>query len=126
LGIWAVVAAVVYRGAAPDGAPVLVFRFTVIHAVVILVTGVLAVAATSNRRFGLFFSAAQAVCYLFVFIISAGNKNSFSDAADSVLHGALAALGLVLLMWISARALDGTNWKRRPVRVDEAGDTHPI
>jgi hypothetical protein len=76
LGIWAIVAASLYHGAASDGAPVLVFRFTMIHAVVILVTGLLAFAATSNRRFGLFFSVVQTVGYLFVFIISAGNKNS--------------------------------------------------
>jgi hypothetical protein len=58
------------------------------------------------------FSVLQTVCYLFVFIISAGNRNSFSDAADSILHGALAAIGLVLVMWIAARALNGTTWRR--------------
>lgn len=116
LGGWAAIAAALYHGAEPDGAAVLVFRFTMIHALVILGTGVLAIAGASNRRLGLTFSVLQTVCYLFVFIISAGNRNSFSDAADSVLHGALAALGLVLVMWIAARAMNGSSWirARRP------------
>lgn len=112
LGIWAVIAAAGYHGTAPDGAAVLGMRFTMIHASVILGTGVLALVAMSNRRLGLWFSLLQAVGYLFVFIISAGNLNSFSDGADSILHGALAALGLLLLMWIAARALNGTTWRR--------------
>jgi hypothetical protein len=112
LGIWAVIAAAGYHGTAPDGAAVLGMRFTMVHALVILGTGVLALIAMTNRRLGLWFSIAQAVCYTFVFIISGGNLNSFSDAADSILHGALAALGLVLVMLIAARALNGTTWIR--------------
>lgn len=116
LGVWGAIAAAGYHGSAPDGAAVLGLRFTMVHALVILGTGVLAVVAASNRRLGLTFSALQTVCYLFVFIISAGNRNSFSDANDSILHGALAAVGLLLVMWIAARALNGTTWARRPAR----------
>jgi hypothetical protein len=112
LGGWAAIAASGYHGTAPDGAAVLAFRFTLIHALVILGTGVLAIVAASKRRLGLGFSVLRTVCYLFVFIISAGNRNSFSDAADSILHGALAAIGLVLVMWIAARALNGITWRR--------------
>lgn len=124
LGVWAVIAAGLAHTAAPDGAAVLVFRFTMIHALAILATGVLAAIAMSNRRFALAFSVVQTVAYLFVFIISAGNLNSFSDTADSILHGALAALGLVLVMWIAARALDGTHWIRRPARTRSRQRTH--
>lgn len=112
LGIWAVIAAAGYTGTAPDGAPVLGMRFTMVHALVILATGVLAAVATLGRRLGLLFATAQTVGYLLVFIISAGNVNSFSDGADSILHGALAAIGLVLVMWIAARALNGNMWMR--------------
>jgi hypothetical protein len=112
LGIWAVIAAVGYHGTAPDGAAVLGMRFTMIHALVILGTGALAVVATADRRLGLTFAGLQTVGYLFVFIISAGNVNSFSDGADSILHGALSALGLVLVMWIAARALNGDSFRR--------------
>ncbi|HJP78831.1 MAG TPA: hypothetical protein VJ914_31445 [Pseudonocardiaceae bacterium] len=112
LGIWGAIAAAGYHGTAPDGAYVLGMRFTMIHALVILGTGVLAAVGASERRLGVTFAGLQTVCYLFVFIISAGNRNSFSDGADSVLHGALAALGLVLLMWMAARALNGTMWRR--------------
>lgn len=112
LGIWAVIAAAGYHGSAPDGAAVLGMRFTMVHALVILGTGVLAVAATSDRRAGVIFAGLQAVCYLLVFIISAGNVNSFSDGADSILHGALAAFGLAMLMWMAARALNGDSFRR--------------
>jgi hypothetical protein len=112
LGIWAVIAAANFHGTARDGAPVLSMRFTMMHALVILVTGVFAAVAASNRRLGVLFAGLQTVGYLFVFIISAGNLNSFSDGADSILHGALAALGLTLVMWIAARALNGTSWRR--------------
>jgi hypothetical protein len=112
LGIWAAIAAAGYHGTAPDGASVLGMRFTMIHALVILGTGVRAVVSASSRRLGLAFAGLQTVCYLFVFIISAGNRNSFSDAGTSILHGALAALGLLLVMWIAARALNGTTWRR--------------
>ncbi len=113
LGLWAVIAAAGYHGTEPDGAAVLVFRFTMVHALVILGTGVLALAGAINRRLGMAFSSLEAAGYLLVFIISAGNRNSFSDAADSVLHGALAAIGLVLVMWIAARGLNGSTWARR-------------
>jgi hypothetical protein len=83
-----------------------------VHALVILATGVLALVSMTNRRVGLAFAGLQTVGYLFVFIISAGNVNSFSDAADSILHGVLCALGLVLVMWIAARALNGTAFAR--------------
>lgn len=116
LGGWAAIAASGYHGTAPDGAAVLAFRFTMIHAVVILGTGLLAVVAASKRRLGLAFSVLQTVCYLFVFIVSAGNRNSFSDAADSILHGVLATIGLVLVLWIAARALNGTTWRRQEAR----------
>ncbi|HEY4458146.1 MAG TPA: hypothetical protein VGN81_27775 [Pseudonocardiaceae bacterium] len=112
LGIWAAIAAAGYPGPAPDGAPVLGMRFTLIHALVILGTGVLALVAMTHRRVGLVFAVLQTVGYLLVFIISAGNRNSFSDGADSILHGALATIGLVLVMWIAARALNGNTWMR--------------
>lgn len=113
LGVWGAIAAAGYHGVAPDGAPVLGMRFTMVHALVILGTGVLAALAATNRRLGLAFSALQTVGYLLAFIVSAGNRNSFSDAADDVLHGALATLGLVLVMWIAARALNGEGWRRQ-------------
>jgi Kef-type K+ transport system membrane component KefB len=112
LGIWAAIAAAGYHGTAPDGAAVLGMRFTMIHALVILGTGVLALVATADRRLGLAFAALQTVAYLLVFIISAGDLNSFSDGADSILHGVLATVGLVLVMWIAARALNGTPFRR--------------
>jgi hypothetical protein len=114
LGAWGVIAAVGYRGAAVTGAPVLVFRFTVVHALVLLGTGVLSAASAARRRWGLWFSIAQAVGYFLVFIISGGHHNSFSDPVDAALHGTLATLGLVLVMWTAARALDGSRWVHKP------------
>jgi hypothetical protein len=116
LGGWAMVAAAGYRGTATAGAPVLVFNFTVAHAGVILGTGVLAAIASAKRRLGFWFTITQAVAYFLVFIISGGNADSFSTGADSALHGALAAIGLALVMWTAARALNGSHWVRTPSR----------
>ena len=116
LGGWAAVAAAGYHGAAPDGAPLLGMRFTMIHALVLLGTGVLAIAATSDRRAGLTFAGLQSLGYLLVFMMSADTVNAFSGGfnggGDSVLHWALSVLGLVLVLWMVARTLGGDPVRR--------------
>jgi hypothetical protein len=113
LGIWGLIAAWHYHGADSTGATVLAFRLTVPHAGVLLGTGVLAFVATIRRRLGMVFAIVQTVAYLLMFIVSAGQHNSYSNAGDAVLHGALAAIGLALVMWTAGRALDGWHWVRR-------------
>ncbi|HEX3783818.1 MAG TPA: hypothetical protein VHX38_29490 [Pseudonocardiaceae bacterium] len=127
LGVWGLIAALGYHGLDPTGAAVLVFRFTVPHAAVLLGTGVLAFAATSHRSFGMVFSLVQTVAYGLMFITSAGQHNSFSNAGDAVLHGAVAAVGLALMMWTAGRALDGWLWARpgtRPANTPRHRFTH--
>lgn len=114
-GIWGLVVAFHYHGPDPTGAVVIgVLRLTVPHAVVLLGTGVLAFVATAGRRWGVVFGLVQVIAYGLMFVTSAGAHNSFSNGADAVLHGIVAAVGLGVLMWSAGRALDGYLWERKP------------
>jgi hypothetical protein len=115
LGIWGLVVAFHYHGADPTGAVVIgVLRLTVPHAAVLLGTGVLALVATAGRRWGVIFGLVQVIAYGLMFVTSAGAHNSFSNGGDAALHGILAAVGLIVLMWSAGRALDGYTWERKP------------
>jgi hypothetical protein len=119
LGVWGLIAAVVYPGADPAGAPVLVLALTPVHSGVLLGFGVLAALAARRRRSALLVTGAEAVGFmlLFLFCTVASARSDPGplgfDPGDSVLHGIFMAVNLALLMWLAAESLEGPRWVRR-------------
>jgi len=116
LGIWGLIAALAQPHAPPSGAPVLVFHFTWPHAVLLLVTALLAIAATSSHGWALRYTTLQAVGYGILFIVGAGRHNWFADPANDALHAGLAIIGLALVARTAARAMSDDRWYRRRAR----------
>lgn len=107
------------QASGPDGAAVAFLHLTWLHALVLLVTGLLGLASALRRRLAMIFAGVQAVSYLLLFAIGVtlaarGVPTAMGfDYADAVLHGAVAVAGLALSMWLAGRALEGWWWVRR-------------
>ncbi|HEX4100124.1 MAG: DUF4383 domain-containing protein [Pseudonocardiaceae bacterium] len=130
LGVWGLIAEVVYPDAGPAGAPVLVLALTTMHSGVLLGFGVLAALAARWRRSALMVTGAGAVGFMLLFLFGtvASAKSDPGplgfDPGDSVLHLIFMALNLALLMWLGAETLEGPRWIRRdpaPTRTDAEG-----
>ncbi len=119
LGVWGLLANLSDPGPDPTGAPVAVLHLTMLHAVVLLATGVGALACAWRRRAALAFIVVQGVGYLLLFTIglgAAGREKPTAlgfDYADAVLHGALMIIALGLGMWLAGQTLEGRWWVPR-------------
>jgi hypothetical protein len=104
------------------GVALLGLNISALQAVTLLGFGVLAVIAGVWRRAGVIFTGLAAVTWL-VFIIvctvaaahHAPGAMGF-DLRDSLIYAALSAYNFGLFMWLSADALEGSAWVRRPHR----------
>lgn len=112
----------------PDGMPVLWLRLTPLHAWVLLVFGVTAVAATPWRRAATAVVAAGVAGFLLLFAIGTpaaagatagargtglGSSAWGMDLGDSALHLTLLVYNLVLVLWLATTAIQGRVWVRR-------------
>ncbi len=110
----------------PTGGPLSWLHVTVLHAVVLLGTGVLGMASSAGRRWTLTFTIAQSVAYLALFVAglisqATGATTAFGfDTAGNVLHGAVWIFGMSLAMWLAATTLEGRWW----VRVGKTDRSH--
>lgn len=121
LGVWGLIAAVVYPGAGPVGAPVLVLALTPVHSGVLLGFGVLGVLSAWRRRAALIVTGFETGAFFLLFAIGtvASARSDPGplgfDPGDSVLHLIFMAVSLALLMWLAAETLEGPYWvPRRP------------
>ncbi len=120
------VSAALHPHAGPTGAPVLGLTSTAAHSALLLVFGVVAIAAVGNRRAAITVSALSAVGYLILLFFSSigaarTTPTSFGfHAADILLHGVLAVVNLALLMWLIPDELGDPVWvpRRRGRRRD--------
>jgi hypothetical protein len=112
----------------PDGVAVLWLRLTPLHAWVLLVFGVAAVAATPWRRAATAVAAAGVAGFLLLFAIgtpAAANATAGArgpgldssawgmDLGDTTLHVGLLIYNLVLVLWLATTAIQGPVWVRR-------------
>lgn len=94
-------------------------HLTWLHAMVLLVTGLLGLASSWRRRTAVVFAGVQAVGYLMLFVFGVtlaarGVPTAMGfDLAGAVLDGIVAVAGLALGMWLAGRALEGRWWIRR-------------
>ncbi|HEX4722047.1 MAG TPA: hypothetical protein VH333_06000 [Pseudonocardiaceae bacterium] len=112
-GAWGLVAALADRHAGVSGPTVLVVQLTWPHAVLLMVTGAMAILVGGSYHWTLRFTVLQAVGYGVLFLVGAGHHNWFADPVDDLLHAVLALVGLVLLLWTAVRGLGGFGWTRR-------------
>jgi Domain of unknown function (DUF4383) len=118
-GIAGLVSAALHPHAGPTGAPVLGLALTPAHSAVLLVFGVVAIAAVRSRRAAVTVTALSAVAYLMLlFIGSVATARTKPTplgfhAADIVLHGVLAVVNLALLMWLIPDELGDEAWVPR-------------
>jgi hypothetical protein len=108
------------------GVALLGLNISALQAVTLLGFGVLAVIASVWRRTGVIFTGLAAVTWLVFMIlctVAAAHRAPGAmgfDLRDSLIYAALAAYNLGLFMWLSADALEGPAWMRRPHRDDRA------
>lgn len=102
----------------PEDQPLVVFELNPAHAVLLLVTGVLAVVSTWSLRTIRWFAAAELVVFLVLFLYgtaqSTANESSTIFALDppeNFLHAALALLGFIVLC--GAYVVPGSAGRRR-------------
>jgi hypothetical protein len=111
LGLWGLIAALGTAPTGVSGAPVLVFHFTWAHAAVLIGAGVLSLVSTRKFRWGFWFSVAQAVGFITLFITTMDERTWISDLADNALHAGIGIAGTGLLLWVAARALSAWHWR---------------
>lgn len=122
LGVWAGVATAV----GGEAARALVFHVSWPFAGVLLVTGAASTLSTLSRKAGTRYVSVQAVAYLLLFVyVSATPSVALPplgfDTADDFLFLALAILGLVMVMWLFARAMTASTWPAPPTITRERG-----
>lgn len=109
VAVWTFVASTVSPSAGP--VEVLGLRMTVAHGILLAVTAALATAACATRRWARRWSVTQFVVYLVVFFagmtVSAEPVPGLElNGPDHALHAALALLGFVTAMLLSARIVE--------------------
>jgi hypothetical protein len=116
-GVWALVRGRVFGLDVP-----------IAQAVIIGVTGLASLGCALRRRAAALLSGVQASLFWLLFVVSAATRASGMwqqvfgyDAADSLLYLAVAILGLVLVLWLFARALGDPDWPSSVMRDDSTG-----
>lgn len=118
-GAAGLVSAALHPHAGPTGTPVLGLTSTPTHSAILLVLGLLAVAAVLHRRAAVTVTALSAVAYtMLLFVGSVATARTKPTplgfhAADIVLHGVLAVVNLALLMWLIPDELGDEAWVPR-------------
>jgi uncharacterized protein DUF4383 len=83
------------------------------HAALLIVTAVVALAACWKKRSLRFYAVGQALLYLLVFFVGTSLSTGVPDRTgldlntqDHILHGALAVIGFIVMMVVSARVVE--------------------
>jgi hypothetical protein len=128
LGIWGFGSAAAQPHVGAAGAPVGWLALTRAHSVVLLGFGLCAMVATIRRRPTVIVTGVGVVAFLLLFTIGTAAAARHTpwvlgfDLRDSVLHAALLAFNLALLIWLVPDALEGPAWVQRQGRAP--GDPH--
>ena len=122
LGIAGLVFAALHPHAENTRAPVSGVVSTPAHSAILLVLGIVAIAAVGNRRAAVAVTALSAVGYLvLLFVSSVGAARGLPapsewQSAGVLLHGVLAVVNLALLMWLIPDELGDEVWAPRQRR----------
>ena len=121
-GVAGLISAALHPHAGPTGAPVLGLAMTPAHSAVLLVLGVVAIAAVVKRRAAVTVTALSSIAYfMLLFFSSVATARAKPTplgfhAADIVLHGVLGVVNLGLLMWFIPDELGDEVWGPRRER----------
>jgi hypothetical protein len=106
LAVWALI----------GGPDVLVFHLTPVSTLLLGLTGAASVVCAADRHAGRIFAIVQAVGYLLLFVFASAAESAARPpvgftAADTFLFMALSILGVVLVLWLYARAMSDPSWQ---------------
>jgi hypothetical protein len=83
------------------------------QSLLLLATAALSALGTLRRGIALLVTGLQFAGYSIIFMTTTGQHSWIAGPRIDIVHGVLAALGLLLVMWLAARALDDVGWARR-------------